>query len=374
MGQPLGSGPPYGMFSRKSVSHLVGKRVWVIESRGKKKAYFLRQRFTVDGTSEIDNDYFRFRYSGKDGVDFTTEMKLSDLPWFAAFLKSVANFSLGVTMIKAEYLDYFIALTNDEPTPKTRSIHSDLEYSTDAYAAAFRQLQIAPHHLQMLQAHYYAPNLTLTATQMAKALGYPTFALANLHYGKLGREVGAALGWDPLPSTLVYVPAEFEKPEQEWLWIMRSTVAGALEKMGWIELEHTDIPDEVDMSAPLYEGAVRRIAVNAYERSSVAREKCILHYGCRCAACGMTLAEKYGETAQGLIHVHHLRQLAETNAEYRVDPVADLRPVCPTCHAVIHSRTPAFTIEEITAMIEKEQKNANQTSDVTARRLVKPQS
>ena len=27
MGHPLGSGPPYGMLSRKPVSHLLGKRV-----------------------------------------------------------------------------------------------------------------------------------------------------------------------------------------------------------------------------------------------------------------------------------------------------------------------------------------------------------
>lgn len=33
---------------------------------------------------------------------------------------------------------------DDEPTPETRSVHSESEYSTDAYAAAFRQLQIAP--------------------------------------------------------------------------------------------------------------------------------------------------------------------------------------------------------------------------------------
>ena len=140
---------------------------------------------------------------------------------------------------------------------------------------------------------------------------------------------------------------------------MRPAVAGALAKLGWVEDEHSGIPEEVNVAAPLYEGAVRRIAVNTYERSSAAREKCILHFGCRCAACGVTLAEKYGETAQGLIHVHHLRQLAEANAEYRVDPVADLRPVCPTCHAVIHSRTPAFTIDEITGMIEEMKKNAN---------------
>jgi predicted HNH restriction endonuclease len=44
----------------------------------------------------------------------------------------------------------------------------------------------------------------------------------------------------------------------------------------------------------------------------------------------------YGPLAEGFIHVHHVKQLSEIGAEYEVDPVADLRPVCPNCHAVIH--------------------------------------
>jgi predicted HNH restriction endonuclease len=362
MGQRLGSGPPYGMLCRKSVPNLMGKRVWIIESRGKKnKTYFLRQCFTVDNISEIDDDYFRFNYSDKEGIDFATEINLSNLPWFAAFLKSVANFSIGVTTIKSEYLDKIVALTNYELSPENSLADSDTKYSAEAYAAAFRQLQISPHHLRMLLAHYHAPKLTLTATQMAKAMGYQTFASSNLHYGRLGRAVGDTLGWNPLPSTLVYVLAEFEKPEREWLWIMRPAVAEALEKLGWVKGEHSEIPEEVDMTASLYEGAVRRIAINAYERNSAAREKCILHYGCRCTACGRTLAEIYGETAQGLIHVHHLRQLSEANSEYQVDPIQDLRPVCPTCHAVIHSRNPTFSIEDIQEMI-KDNNNANKAA------------
>ena len=91
MGHPLKSGPPFRMLSRKSVSHLLGKRVWIIEGRGK-KTYFLKQCFTVDATSAINDDHFRFQYSGKDGTDFCPEIVLSDLSWFAAFLKSVANF------------------------------------------------------------------------------------------------------------------------------------------------------------------------------------------------------------------------------------------------------------------------------------------
>jgi 5-methylcytosine-specific restriction enzyme A len=57
-----------------------------------------------------------------------------------------------------------------------------------------------------------------------------------------------------------------------------------------------------------------------------------------------------------LIHIHHLRQLSDINAEYCVNPVDDLCPVCPTCHAVIHSRKSPYTIEEVAIMIEA-QKN-----------------
>lgn len=239
------------------------------------------------------------------------------------------------------------------------------EYRPDDYAAAFRRIAVAPHHMRMLQAQYHAPGRTLTATQMSKALGYPTYKAANLHYGKLARLVGEQIEWRPLPKQTVFVLVTFEKPGREWHWIMRPTVAAALEQLGWVQDEQSSIPEEVDVMAPLYEGAVRRIAVNAYERSSAAREKCILHYGCRCAACGLTLAEKYGESARGLIHVHHLLQLAAVNAKYQVDPVQDLRPVCPTCHAIIHTRTPPFTVDEITEMIEETKRNANQASRLT---------
>ena len=59
----------------------------------------------------------------------------------------------------------------------------------------------------------------------------------------------------------------------------------------------------------------------------------------------------YGEVAEGLIHVHHLRSLSEVGEEYIVDPIADLRPVCPNCHAVLHTRTPPFSIEEVVTFL-----------------------
>jgi predicted HNH restriction endonuclease len=35
-----------------------------------------------------------------------------------------------------------------------------------------------------------------------------------------------------------------------------------------------------------------------------------------------------------------------------VDPIQDLRPVCPNCHAVIHRGDPIHSIEAVRAMLD----------------------
>jgi 5-methylcytosine-specific restriction protein A len=64
----------------------------------------------------------------------------------------------------------------------------------------------------------------------------------------------------------------------------------------------------------------------------------------------MTFRERYGETMKDFIHVHHLVPLSDVGMTYQVDPIADLRPVCPNCHAVIHSVDPPLSIEEARAL------------------------
>lgn len=54
----------------------------------------------------------------------------------------------------------------------------------------------------------------------------------------------------------------------------------------------------------------------------------------------------YGEIGAGYIHVHHLKPLAEVTGEREIDPIADLIPVCPNCHAMLH-RASEPTIEEL---------------------------
>jgi hypothetical protein len=110
-------------------------------------------------------------------------------------------------------------------------------------------------------------------------------------------------------------------------------------------------PEELLTGDKFPEGASRQVLVNTYERSAAARKQCIDHYGVVCTACGIDFRTAYGEEAAGFIHVHHLRALSEVNASYEVDPVADLRPVCPNCHAVIHLRTPPYKLEEVVDLL-----------------------
>ena len=100
------------------------------------------------------------------------------------------------------------------------------------------------------------------------------------------------------------------------------------------------------------EGAVRRVELNAYERSPKARQQCINYYGPRCFICQMTFDEMYGPQAHGLIHVHHLTAFSGKRRR-KTDPIKDLRPLCPNCHLVVHRREPPYSIADVRRMLER---------------------
>ncbi len=115
------------------------------------------------------------------------------------------------------------------------------------------------------------------------------------------------------------------------------------------------MPEEILAPELFSEGATRTITVNAYERNSAARKACIEHYGYACAVCEHSLEDLYGSVAKGMVHVHHLTELATIGKKYEVDPVADLQPVCPNCHAVLHRNAPALSIKQLRAILAKHQ-------------------
>lgn len=102
-----------------------------------------------------------------------------------------------------------------------------------------------------------------------------------------------------------------------------------------------------------YEGRTHKILVNAYERNIKAREQCIKHYGYSCFICNFNFVEIYGMAGKDYIHVHHLKPLSEIGEGYVVDAIRDLVPVCPNCHAIIHRRNPAYTLDEMKAFLRE---------------------
>jgi hypothetical protein len=106
-------------------------------------------------------------------------------------------------------------------------------------------------------------------------------------------------------------------------------------------------PNELDPTVRYIEGGRKQVLVNAFERDSKGREACVSHYGFNCAVCEFNFEDRYGERGKGFIHVHHLKPLALTDGEYEFDPITDLRPVCPNCHAMLHRGETVLSIEEL---------------------------
>ena len=114
------------------------------------------------------------------------------------------------------------------------------------------------------------------------------------------------------------------------------------------------LPDE---ALPIHEGREYESRGIRYERDRDARNQCIEYYKsldngvCRCQACGMSFEEVYGEKAKGYIEVHHIVPLSERGGDYVVNPIKDLIPLCPNCHAMVHY---GFSLEEIRLLITRD--------------------
>lgn len=113
----------------------------------------------------------------------------------------------------------------------------------------------------------------------------------------------------------------------------------------YVNIEKIFFPDEI---TTYVEGASTLVLVNRYERNPAARKACLEHYGAKCSVCGFEGRSTYGQAGDGLIHVHHVVEISRIGSEYEIDPIKDLVPVCPNCHAMIHrGKTKAYSVSEV---------------------------
>ncbi len=206
--------------------------------------------------------------------------------------------------------------------------------------------------MRMLQFHYWHPETT-TSQIMSVEMKFKSPFAANLSYATLGRLVGKRLGWMPEHPLNVLARFRYPEPERTCHWEMRGRLAAALETLGWVadRPEPESNSGESPEKTRLFEGAMKRAVVKGYEWNPKARRACLAHYGAWCIICGFNFKAAYGPAAEGFMHVHHIQMTKEKGKKHEIDPIRDLRSVCPNCHSVIHIKPEPYTIREVKEMV-----------------------
>lgn len=112
----------------------------------------------------------------------------------------------------------------------------------------------------------------------------------------------------------------------------------------------------VRLATPKMEGRHIKKEHTVIQRNPGARKQCIEHFGCKCAACGIVMSEKYGEIGDGFIEVHHLNPIHLFDDAHEVNYLTDLIPLCPNCHAMIHKFADPGDLEGLKRLIEENRK------------------
>lgn len=87
------------------------------------------------------------------------------------------------------------------------------------------------------------------------------------------------------------------------------------------------------------EGSLRFVTQSHYERDPSARKACLTAKGYKCFVCSFDFEKVYGILGHKFIHVHHITPLASMlGKSVKTNPLKDLIPVCPNCHAMLHRK------------------------------------
>jgi len=197
-----------------------------------------------------------------------------------------------------------------------------------------------------------------TATEIGREFGVHHL-LISAAFSKAGRLVESILGRHPDGLNVgeydgwsaIALGEQVQK--RGFVWRLRGEVLEEVLDYAAREAHGVDSQHVVALRVGKHysEGAFTQLTVNRYERSKEARADCLAHFGPVCACCGIEFEQLYGQEMAGFIHVHHLLPLASLPENYQVDPLRDMRPVCPNCHAVIHRFDPPRTIEEVKQLL-----------------------
>lgn len=118
-----------------------------------------------------------------------------------------------------------------------------------------------------------------------------------------------------------------------------------------------------DENVTINEGSGKFVISKVYERSITLRNIAIEHYSyngrIKCRACCFDFEEFYGLYGKGFIEIHHQKPVfmfAGEDFERKIEEaLANVIPVCPNCHRMIHrKRDNPLQLDEIKNIVSRE--------------------
>ena len=105
------------------------------------------------------------------------------------------------------------------------------------------------------------------------------------------------------------------------------------------------------------EGELRTRTTEYRVRSSALRQAAMEKYTCNgrihCRACCFDFARAYPGIGDGIIHIHHLKPVSYMRGEpmNMDEALENVRPLCPNCHRIVHTKKPPLSIATVRASI-----------------------
>ncbi|MBR1466510.1 MAG: HNH endonuclease [Bacteroidaceae bacterium] len=120
-----------------------------------------------------------------------------------------------------------------------------------------------------------------------------------------------------------------------------------------------------DISKGYWEGDVKTIRVNIYERTRKYKNE-FLNSGkaCICSICSFNFEKVYGKRGKNFIHLHHLVPLHEIKQGHEVKS-DELIPVCPNCHAMLHRGKELLSPDDLKKKMKEVKSLKNSQNDMS---------
>lgn len=231
-----------------------------------------------------------------------------------------------------------------------------MDITTEQYISAIRNA-LSERQIEILKFLFDFPFSRATAKELAQLLSpeNPNPIVASGQIGKIGKSISTFLsivpeiyfnGHDDVPAYFLLIGPYDEKNG----WQMNPNLKEAFLQF------NTFVPAENVTQKTYIEGIPTQVTLTKHERNPTARKKCIEYFGLSCVLCGFNFEKTYGEIGKDFIHIHHLLQISTIGIAYEIDPIKDLRPVCPNCHSIIHKHKTAHTMDEMVELLKQNNK------------------